>query len=123
MKEGRISEDERRKVLGRISTTTSDEDLAGAAFVIEAVVEDLDLRKKKVFADLEGVVGGDTVLASNTSSPSVAGIAAGAERSERVVGMHFFNPVPAMKLVEVVTGPSTGPKAVCRAEEAAKRLG
>ena len=122
VKKGRISEDERRKVLGRISTTTSVGDLAGAALVIEAVVEDLDL-KKKVFADLEGVVGGDTVLASNTSSLSVAGIAAGAEHPERVVGMHFFNPVPAMKLVEVVTGPYTGPEAVRRTEDVAERLG
>ncbi len=122
VKKGRISEDERGEILGRISTTTSVEELAGAALVIEAVVEDLDL-KKKVFADLEGVVGPDTVLASNTSSLSVAGIAAGAEHPERVVGMHFFNPVPAMKLVEVVTGPSTGPEAVSRTEEVAERLG
>ena len=122
VKKGRISEDERSEILGRISTTTSVEDLAGAALVIEAVVENLDL-KKKVFANLEGVVGPDAVLASNTSSLSVAGIAAGAEHPERVVGMHFFNPVPAMKLVEVVTGPSTGPEAVRRTEEVAERLG
>ncbi len=122
VKKGRISKDERREILGRISSTTSLADLAGASLVVEAVVEDLDL-KRKVFADLEGVVGPETVLASNTSSLSVAGIVAGTEHPERVVGMHFFNPVPAMKLVEVVTGPSTGPEAVRRTKEVAQRLG
>ena len=122
VKKGRLSEDEREQILGRISTTTSLEDLAGASLVVEAVVEDLDL-KKKVFADLEGVVGEDAVLASNTSSLSVAGIATGVEHPERVVGMHFFNPVPAMKLVEVVSGPSTSPEAVSRTEEVAQGLG
>ena len=122
VKKGRISEDERREILGRISTTTSLADLAGASLVVEAVLEELDL-KRKVFADLEGVAGPETVLASNTSSLSVAGIAAGTEHPERVVGMHFFNPVPAMKLVEVVTGPSTGPEAVRRTKEVAQRLG
>ncbi len=122
VKKGRISEDERGETLNRISMTTSLKDLADAPLIVEAVVEDLDL-KKKVFADLEGVVGADAVLASNTSSLSVAGIAAGATHPERVVGMHFFNPVPAMKLVEVVTGPSTAPEAVCRTEEVAEGLG
>ena len=122
VKKGRISEDEREEILSRISTTTSLEDLAGAPLVVEAVVEDLDL-KKKVFADLEGVVGEDAVLASNTSSLSVAGIATGVEHPERVVGMHFFNPVPAMKLVEIVSGPSTASEAVRRTEEVAEGLG
>ena len=122
VKKGRISEDEREEILSRISMTTSLEDLAGAPLVVEAVVEDLNL-KKKVFADLEGVVGEDAVLASNTSSLSVAGIATGVEHPERVVGMHFFNPVPAMKLVEVVSGPSTAPEAVRRTEEVAEGLG
>ena len=119
---GRLSEDERRGVLDRISTATSLDDCAGAPLVIEAVVEDMGV-KRKVFADLEGVVGGDAVLATNTSSLSVAGIASATRRPERVLGMHFFNPVPAMRLVEVVAGPSTGPAVVRRAEEASERLG
>ncbi len=119
---GRLSEDESREVLGRISTTSSLEACAGASLVVEAVVEDMEV-KKKVFADLEGVVGGETVLATNTSSLSVAGIAAATGRPERVVGMHFFNPVPAMRLVEVVTGPSTDSSVVGRAKEAVERLG
>ncbi len=122
VKKGRISEDERREILERVSTTTSVEDCAEAALVVEAVVESMDV-KRKVFADLEGVVDEDAVLATNTSSLSVAGIAAATQSPERVVGMHFFNPVPAMKLVEVVTGPSTDPEVVRRAEETSERLG
>jgi len=119
---GRLSDDERDEALGRVSTTTSLEDCADAALVVEAVVEDIEV-KRTVFADLEGVVGGETVLATNTSSLSVAGIAVATERPERVIGLHFFNPVPAMRLVEVVTGPSTDPSVVGRAEEAVERLG
>lgn len=118
----RISDDERREILGRVSMTTAVKDCADAPLVVEAVVENMEV-KRKVFADLEGVVSGEAVLATNTSSLSVAGIAAGAERPERVVGMHFFNPVPAMRLVEIVTGPSTDPSAVSRAEEISERLG
>src|SRR5829696_5067688 len=110
---GRLSEDERRGALDLVSTTTSLEACADASLVVEAVIEDLEV-KRRVFADLEAVVGGETVLATNTSSLSVAGIAAATERPERVVGMHFFNPVPAMRLVEVVTGPSTDPSVVRR---------
>jgi 3-hydroxybutyryl-CoA dehydrogenase len=122
VKKGRLSGEDRGEILGRISTTTSLGDLAGASLVVEAVVENLDL-KKKIFSDLEGVVEEGVILASNTSSLSVAGIAAGTEHPERVVGMHFFNPVPAMKLVEVVTGPSTAPEVVSRTEEIAEGLG
>jgi 3-hydroxybutyryl-CoA dehydrogenase len=122
VKRGRLSEDERRRVLDRVATTTSLEDCADAPLVVEAVVENMEV-KKKVFADLENVVGTDAVLATNTSSLSVAGIAAATQRPERVAGMHFFNPVPAMRLVEVVTGPSTDPAVVRRAEEITERLG
>jgi 3-hydroxybutyryl-CoA dehydrogenase len=119
---GRLSEDERREALDLVSTTTSLEACADAPLVVEAVIEDLEV-KRRVFADLEAVVGRETVLATNTSSLSVAGIAAATERPERVVGMHFFNPVPAMRLVEIVGGPSTDASAARRAEEVAERLG
>jgi 3-hydroxybutyryl-CoA dehydrogenase len=122
VKKGRLSEEERRASVGRVSTTTALEACAGATVVIEAVVEDIAV-KSKVFADLEGVVASETVLATNTSSLSVAGIAAATEHPERVVGMHFFNPVPAMRLVEIVTGPSTDPSAVSQVEEMAEQLG
>lgn len=119
---GRLSDDERREALDLVSTATSLEACAEAPLVVEAVIEDLEV-KRRVFADLEAVVGGETVLATNTSSLSVAGIAAATQRPERVVGMHFFNPVPAMRLVEIVSGPSTDPSAARRAEEVAERLG
>ena len=122
VKKGRLSEEERRASVGRVSTTTALEACAGATVVIEAVVEDIAV-KSKVFADLEGVVASETVLATNTSSLSVAGIAAATEHPERVVGMHFFNPVPTMRLVEVVAGRSTDPSAVSRVEEMAEQLG
>jgi len=122
VKKGRLSEEERRASVGRVSTTTALGACASAPVVIEAVVEDIAV-KSEVFADLEGVVAGETVLATNTSSLSVAGIAAATEHPERVVGMHFFNPVPAMRLVEVVTGPSTDPSAVSQVEEVAEQLG
>ena len=122
VKKGRISEGESEDALGRVWSTTSVGDLSGASLVVEAVVEDMDV-KKKVFGDLEDVVREETVLATNTSSLSVAGIAAATGSPERVVGMHFFNPVPAMRLVEVVAGPSTDPEALNRAEEVSEKLG
>ncbi len=122
VKKGRLSEEERRASLERVSTTTALGACASAPIVIEAVVEDIAV-KSEVFADLEGVVASETVLATNTSSLSVAGIAAATEHPERVVGMHFFNPVPAMRLGEGVAGPSTDPGALSRAEEVSERLG
>jgi 3-hydroxybutyryl-CoA dehydrogenase len=122
VKKGRISEDESNEVLGRVRTTTSIGDLSGAALVVEAVVEDMGV-KRQVFGELEGVVGEEVVLATNTSSLSVAGIAAATGSPGRVVGMHFFNPVPAMRLVEVVVGPASDPEAAGRAEEVSERLG
>ena len=122
VEKGRISEDESKEVLGRVRTTTSVGDISGASLVVEAVVEDMGV-KRKVFGDLEGVVGEGTVLATNTSSLSVAGIATAAGSPERVVGMHFFNPVPAMRLVEIVAGPSTDPDVLNRAEDVSEKLG
>ena len=122
VKKGRLSEEERSEVLDRVTAATSLDACADASLVVEAVIEDMEV-KRKVFAGLEGAVGEDAVLATNTSSLSVAGIAASAQRPERVVGMHFFNPVPAMRLVEVVTGPSTAESVVVRAEETTRRLG
>ena len=80
--------------------------MADAALVVEAIVENLDA-KRKLFADLEAIVGDDCILATNTSSISVTAIAAQLRRPERLVGMHFFNPVPLMALVEVISGLAT----------------
>src|SRR5215207_3080335 len=122
VKKGRLSDKERRATIDRVSTTISLEDCAGAPVVIEAVVEEMPV-KARVFGDLEEIVTDEAVLVTNTSSLSVAGIAAATEHPHRVVGMHFFNPVPAMRLVEVVTAPSTDPSVASKVEEIAERLG
>ena len=122
VKRGRLSEEERDEVLARISTATSLEACADVQLVIEAIVENLEI-KQKVFSDLEGIVNDAAVLATNTSSLSVARIASAAARPDRVVGMHFFNPVPAMRLVEVVAGPATDPSSIHTAMEVTEQLG
>lgn len=96
---------------GRLQAAARLEDFADCELVIEAVVERLDV-KKALFAQLEGIVGDDAVLATNTSSLSVTAIAAGMRRPQRLAGYHFFNPVPLMKVVEVIAGLKTDP-AVC----------
>ncbi|HEY0847599.1 MAG TPA: 3-hydroxyacyl-CoA dehydrogenase [Noviherbaspirillum sp.] len=90
---------------------TSLEDLAGCHVIVEAIVENLDA-KKSLFTTLEGIVGPDTILATNTSSLSVTAIAAGLQHPERVAGFHFFNPVPLMRIVEAIGGFHTAPEVV-----------
>jgi 3-hydroxybutyryl-CoA dehydrogenase len=96
--------------------------LAGCPVVIEAIVEDLAV-KRALFAELEAVVAADAILASNTSSLSPTALAAGLEHPERVVGLHFFNPVPAMKLVEVISGLATAPAVAAAAADLATAWG
>jgi 3-hydroxybutyryl-CoA dehydrogenase len=108
--------------VGRIGAAESLEDLAGADLVIEAAPEDLDL-KRDVFGRLDAVAEAGTILATNTSSLSVARIAAAVARPECVVGMHFFNPVPLMALVEVIAGPMTDPAVTDSVALLARRLG
>ncbi len=103
---GRMTADEKASVPGRIRTTTKLEDMAGATIVVEAVVENYDV-KKTVFQTLDNVCGSDAVLASNTSSISITKLAACTGRPGKVIGMHFMNPVPVMKLVEVIRGIAT----------------
>ena len=100
---GRMSEAQRIALTGRIQPCNNMAQLGDCALVIEAVTEELTV-KRAVFAKLEQVTGPETILASNTSSLSITTIAAELKRPERLVGMHFFNPVPLMDLVEVVTG-------------------
>src|SRR5215217_1162059 len=101
VKKGRLSEEERRASAGRVSTTTALEACAGAPVVIEAEVEDIAV-KSKVFADLEGIVASETALATNTSSLSVAGIAAATEHPVRLFRTHVVSPMPTTRLVEAV---------------------
>jgi len=103
---GRVSRDQANRLRTLVSGSTDLADFADADFVIEAVFEELSV-KKKVFADLETVVGAHTVLATNTSSLSVTEMAAGLANPERVVGFHFFNPVAVLPLLEIVRGEAT----------------
>ena len=104
-----------------LTAAATDEDFAGCDLIVEAVFEETAV-KQDVFARLEAVVGPDCVLATNTSALSVAGIASGLERPERVVGMHFFNPVAVMPLVEVVRAGRSTDEAVATAFDAALAL-
>lgn len=106
VKKERITEKDEEETLENISTTTEVEDLKDVDLVIEAVNEDMDL-KKKIFKELDEVINEDAILASNTSALSITEIANITERPSKIVGVHFFNPVPIMKLVELIRGIST----------------
>ncbi|HEY8905794.1 MAG TPA: 3-hydroxyacyl-CoA dehydrogenase NAD-binding domain-containing protein, partial [Rhodoferax sp.] len=103
---GKLSAEAVAQTLSRIYAITTLQEAAGVGLVVEAIVEKLDA-KRGLFQQLEAIVAADCVLASNTSSISVTAIANGLQHPERLVGMHFFNPVPLMKLVEVVSGLQT----------------
>ena len=98
---GKVTAEVRDKVLGNIKGTSDLDDLAACDLVVEAVVENIEA-KREVFQTLDRILGASAVLASNTSSLSITEIAATVARPERVLGLHFFNPVPLMKLVEIV---------------------
>jgi 3-hydroxybutyryl-CoA dehydrogenase len=122
VEKGKMTEDQKQGVLGRIKGTTSMADLAEVDFVIEAVIEDMDL-KRSVFRDLDGICRADVILATNTSSMSITEIAVATQRPEKVVGMHFFNPVPLMRLVEVIRGFHTNDEAVQVTMDLSKKMG
>jgi 3-hydroxybutyryl-CoA dehydrogenase len=122
VEKGRLTAEERDAALARLTTTTELADLAGCDLVIEAVVEELDV-KRALFRELEAVVGEDAVLATNTSALSVTAVAQATERPARVVGMHFFNPAPVLPLVEVVRTELSSEDAVETAYALAERLG
>ena len=119
---GRMESTDAETARDNIEVVNEAADLAPCAIVIEAVVEDLEI-KRKVFAELETIVDDETILASNTSSLSVTLIAASCQRPERVAGMHFFNPAPLMRLVEVIEGARTGPGVAETLTDLGKRMG
>ncbi len=122
VKKEKITEDDKAAVLGRISTAESLDAAADADLAIEAVFENFEV-KKAIFEKLDAVCGPDTILASNTSSISITKIAACTKRPEKCIGMHFMNPVPIMKLVEVITGQATDPAVLAQIMEISKGLG
>jgi 3-hydroxybutyryl-CoA dehydrogenase len=122
VKKEKISEDDKGSILGRISTTTKLEDLSNADFVVEAAVENVDL-KLDIFRKLDGICGPEVVLSSNTSSISITKIAGATKRPEQVIGMHFMNPVPMMKLVEVIRGLATNDQTYDLTSKLAEKMG
>jgi len=124
VEKGRLTAEQKDQALARLKTTTEMSDLASADFVIEAVTENFEA-KAGVFHALEPVVRAnrpEVIFASNTSSISITKLAALTRRPEQFVGLHFFNPVPVMKLVEIVPGIQTSPETVATAEALAKSL-
>ncbi len=120
---GKVEASEREAALSRIEVAPSlEEAVQGATLVVEAAPERLEL-KQAIFREVEGLVDPDCLLATNTSSLSIEAIAAGLERPERVLGLHFFNPVHIMALVEVVHGPRTAPEVTDRGVALARGLG
>jgi len=119
---GQITRQEGDAWLGRVSYTTDFADLAAADIVVEAVFEDMAL-KREVFAALSAVCRPDAILTSNTSGLSITTIAAASVRPERVIGLHFFNPVPAMKLVEIIRAYQTDEATISAARDFCAALG
>jgi len=106
VEKGKIAETEKTRIAANISYVTTLSALSHSDLVIEAIVENIEV-KRKLFSELEGYVAQDTILASNTSSLSIASIAASCQKPERVIGIHFFNPAPLMQLVEVIPAVQT----------------
>ncbi|MFC4331371.1 3-hydroxyacyl-CoA dehydrogenase family protein [Streptomyces andamanensis] len=119
---GKLAAEDAEAALARITTTTDLDAAADADVVVEAVFEKLDV-KHEIFRTLDKLVREDTVLASNTSAIPITKIAAVTERPERVVGVHFFSPVPMMRLVELVRGHKTSDEAIATAREFAESVG
>src|SRR5262249_50698371 len=103
---GKLSEEARQKALSKIAATPTIQGLAGADLVIEAATED-ETVKRKIFAQISPILNPEAILATNTSSISITRLAAQTDRPERFIGIHFMNPVPVMKLVELVRGIAT----------------
>ncbi len=122
VEKGRLSAADRDAALGRVSTATSVEILADADYVVEAIVENVDA-KRELFSALDAIVRPDAILASNTSSISITVLGAATKRPDKVLGMHFMNPVPIMTLVELIRGQATSPASMGTATGLCTRLG
>ncbi len=120
-KEG-LTADEKSAIVGRIKTTTDVESLHDAFIVVEAATEDLAV-KTEILKSLDQAVRPDAILASNTSSISITKLGAVTQRADRVIGMHFMNPVPVMKLVEIIRGAATSDRTYEEVRSLTERLG
>jgi len=119
---GKMTAEDKQQVLGRIRPTSDISAAANADIVIEAIIENLGA-KTQLFANLDSLTGADCILASNTSSISITKIAAATRRPDKVIGMHFMNPVPVMTLVEVIRGIATSDETYARVAELSARMG
>ncbi|MBM6924706.1 3-hydroxybutyryl-CoA dehydrogenase [Pseudoflavonifractor phocaeensis] len=119
---GKLDEAGKQAITGRMTFTTDLNLAADADLVVEAAIENLDI-KKQVFADLDKICKPETILASNTSSISITAIAAATQRPDKFIGMHFFNPATVMKLVEVIRGAKTSDETFKTVYELAKTIG
>ena len=122
VEKGKLEAKEKDTIMGRIKGTTDMADLKDVDFLVEAVLEDLDL-KKKVFKELDELCRPEVILSTNTSSMSITEIATATSRPEKICGMHFFNPAPLMRLVEIIRGYYTSDETVATATELAKKMG
>ena len=118
----KITEETKAEVMARIHGSTEIEIVKDADLIIEAATEDMEA-KKALFAELDALCGPDTILATNTSSLSITEIASATNRPDKVIGMHFFNPVPAMKLVEIIKGLATSEETKAKIVELSVALG
>lgn len=122
VKKETMTEELKAEVLGRIKASTDLNDLAGCSLVVEAATENFDV-KKQIFDTLDTICSPDAILSSNTSSISITKIAATTRRPDKVIGMHFFNPVPLMKLVEVIRGIATSDETYAKVKSLSEQLG
>ena len=121
-KKGKISEEDAQAVLARIEGSTSLDDMVKADFVVEAIVENEEV-KREVFRKLDDICNEGVVLSSNTSSISITRIASATGRPDKVIGMHFMNPVPVMKLVEIIKGLATSEHTFSLTKDLAEKMG
>lgn len=119
---GRLNTEEKQNILARVEPRTEIESLADADFIVEAINEDFNV-KANLFRQLDHLVRPQVILASNTSSISITRLAAATSRPDRFIGMHFFNPVPVMKLVEVVRGMATSDETFAATKALAEAMG
>lgn len=121
VEKGRMTEDEKQSILNKITMSLSIEDANDVDLVIEAAVENMEI-KQSIFKQLDEITPAHTILATNTSSLPITEIAAATNRPEQVIGMHFMNPVPVMKLVEIIRGLATSDEVYTAIEEMTKKL-
>jgi len=122
VKKEKITQDDATAALGRLNTVTDLQAAGDSELVVEAVFEDFEI-KKEIFTTLDGICGPNTILASNTSSISLTKIAGVTGRADKVIGMHFMNPVPIMKLVEIIRGQATSDETLAVVTKVAQDLG